>query len=113
MMKRHGVLVGWVLLAAPLLTTTAQTLPPDPTMSADVARGQALRFVVGRTAGKARDYVYSGAMARASHTWSSDKLMAWLGNPENVVPGQAMNYRLDLPQDRADVVAYLASLAAH
>ena len=133
MMQRHGVLVGWVLLAAPLLTATAQTLLPDPTMSADVARGQALfesrcgachsldanrvgpalRFVVGRTAGKARDYVYSGAMARASHTWSSDKLMAWLGNPENVVPGQAMNYRLDLPQDRADVVAYLASLAAH
>jgi cytochrome c len=73
--------------------------------------GPALRTVIGRTAGKVRDYAYSSAMTAATHTWNREKLTAWLTNPEDVVPGQAMNYRLDVAQDRIDVVAYLASLA--
>ena len=72
--------------------------------------GPALRGVVGRTAGKAKDYFYSEAMAAATHVWDAPKLKAWLTNPENVVPGQEMNYRLDIPTDREDVVAYLATL---
>lgn len=74
--------------------------------------GPALRGVVGRRAGTAPDYAYSSALAAANHTWDRAKITAWLTNPEDVVPGQAMNYRLDLPQDRDDVVAYLASLKA-
>ena len=74
--------------------------------------GPALRGVVGRTAGKAKDYFYSEAMAAATHVWDAPKIKAWLTNPEDVVPGQDMNYRLDLPQDRDDVVAYLASVSA-
>jgi cytochrome c len=73
--------------------------------------GPALRGVVGRPAGKARDYFYSEAMAGATHVWDVPQLKAWLTNPEDVVPGQDMNYRLDLPQDRDDVVAYLASVS--
>jgi cytochrome c len=73
--------------------------------------GPALRGVVGRVAGKAPAYFYSEAMAAATHTWDRAKLKAWLTNPESVVPGQTMNYRLDLPQDRDDVVAYLASVS--
>ena len=123
-MARRVLLVGCVLLAGLMLPVAAQPV--------GVARGQALfesrcvachsldanrvgpalRTVVGRTAGKAPDYVYSEAMAAATHTWNREKLTAWLTNPETVVPGQAMNYRLDLPQDRDDVVAYLASLAS-
>jgi cytochrome c len=74
--------------------------------------GPALRGVLGRTAGKADDYFYSKAMAAATHVWDAPKLKAWLTNPEDLVPGQAMNYRLDIPQDREDVVAYLASVSA-
>ncbi len=73
--------------------------------------GPALRTVVGRKAGSAADYVYSPALSHAPHTWDRAKLQAWLTNPEDVVPGQAMNYRVDAAQDRADVVAYLASLS--
>ncbi len=74
--------------------------------------GPALRTVLGRHAGTASGYFYTEAMAAAKHVWDRPKLKAWLTNPEDVVPGQGMNYRLDLPQDREDVVAYLASLSA-
>jgi cytochrome c len=73
--------------------------------------GPALRGVVGRKAGKAQGYAYSEALGRASHTWDATAIKAWLTNPEQVVPGQVMNYRLDLAQDREDVVAYLATLS--
>jgi cytochrome c len=74
--------------------------------------GPALRGVVGRVAGKANGHAYSDAMAAATHVWDAPKLTAWLTNPETVVPGQVMNYRLDVAQDRDDVVAYLATLSA-
>ncbi len=73
--------------------------------------GPALRTVVGRPAGKAPDYFYSEAMESATHVWDKAKLKAWLTNPENVVPGQEMNFHLDSPRDRDDVIAYLASLS--
>lgn len=73
--------------------------------------GPALRGVVGRKAGQAEGYFYSEAMARSTHTWTVAGLKAWLANPEKVVPGQEMNYQLDDPRDRDDVVAYLASLS--
>jgi cytochrome c len=73
--------------------------------------GPALRGVVGRVAGKADGHVYSEAMAAATHVWDAPKLTAWLTNPEAVVPGQVMNYRLDMAQDRDDIVAYLATLS--
>ncbi len=73
--------------------------------------GPALRTVVGRTAGKAPDYFYSEAMESATYVWDKAKLKAWLTNPENVVPGQEMNFHLESARDRDDVVAYLASLA--
>ena len=137
-MSARALLVGSVLLVSQTLPAAAQPLTTTPSVEtgaaagAGVARGQALfesrcvachsldanrvgpalRSVVGRTAGKAPGYFYSEAMAAATHTWSREKLKAWLTNPENVVLGQEMNYRLDLPQDRDDVVAYLASLTA-
>jgi cytochrome c len=39
-------------------------------------------------------------------------LNAWLTDPEKLIPGQRMGYRLSLPTERADVVAYLATLSA-
>lgn len=72
--------------------------------------GPALRGVVGRAAGKATDFFYSEALESATHVWDKVKLKAWLTNPESVVPGQEMNFHLDVARDREDVVAYLASL---
>jgi cytochrome c len=74
--------------------------------------GPALRGVVGRRAGTAEGFAYSEALRTATHNWDSASIQQWLTDPERLLPGQAMNYRLDLAQDREDVVAYLASLAA-
>jgi cytochrome c len=73
--------------------------------------GPALRDVVGRKAGKKPGFEYSPALVAATHTWDRISLKNWLTNPENFVPGQGMNYRLDQPQDRDDVVAFLASVS--
>jgi cytochrome c len=74
--------------------------------------GPALRGVVGRKAGTAAGYAYSEAFTAARHTWDADSIKAWLTNPELLLPGQNMNYRLDQAQDREDVVAYLITLSA-
>ncbi len=68
--------------------------------------------VLGRQAGKVKDYDYSEALTKSKVVWSRANLERWLTDPEKVIPGQRMGYRLSLPQERADVVAYLASLSA-
>ncbi len=73
--------------------------------------GPALRGVVGRKAGKKPGFDFSTAMLAATHTWDAAGLKTWLTNPERMVPGQEMNYRLELSQDRDDVVAYLISIS--
>ena len=74
--------------------------------------GPALQGVVGRVAGKAPDFAYSKALGAASHRWERDKLLAWLTNPEALVPGQGMGYSVEKADDRRDVVAYLATVPA-
>jgi cytochrome c len=74
--------------------------------------GPAHLGVVGRRAGKAKDYDYSEALGKSRIIWNPRNLKAWLTDPEKLIPGQRMGYRLSLPQERADVVAYLATLAA-
>ena len=34
-------------------------------------------------------------------------VFAWLINPQALIPGQRMNFRVALPEDRADIIAYL------
>jgi cytochrome c len=71
--------------------------------------GPALQTVVGRKAGTAKDYDYSPALAGATHRWDRALLLAWLTDPEKVVPGQGMGYRVDDAKDREDLVAYLSA----
>jgi cytochrome c len=71
--------------------------------------GPALQTVVGRKAGTAKDYDYSPALAGATHRWDRASLLAWLTDPEKVVPGQGMGYRVDNARDREDLVAYLSA----
>lgn len=72
--------------------------------------GPALGTVLGRTAGKASGFDYSPALAAATQAWTAPRLKAWLTDPEALVPGQGMGYRVDSATDRDDIVAYLASL---
>lgn len=73
--------------------------------------GPSLGTVVGRKAGKQAGFDYSTALGAATHTWTEASIKVWLTEPERLVPGQEMNYRLEQAQDREDVVAYLASLS--
>ncbi len=66
--------------------------------------------VFGRRVGQAKDYDYSEALAKSPLLWTRANLDRWLTDPEQLIPGQRMGYRLSLPQERADVIAYLASL---
>lgn len=66
--------------------------------------------VLGRKAGSIKDYDYSPELSRSKVVWTEGNLRRWLADPEMVIPGQRMGYRLGLAQERADVVAYLAQL---
>lgn len=79
--------------------------------SADAHRvGPAHKGVVGRKAGGAAGYDYSPALAASKVRWDARTLEAWLTDPERLIPGQKMGYRVEAQQDRADLIAYLASL---
>ncbi|MEW6000596.1 MAG: c-type cytochrome [Pseudomonadota bacterium] len=69
--------------------------------------GPALRGVYGRRAGAASRYSYSPALRTSNIVWSAQTLDRWLQGPERVVPGTRMRFRLEDPNRRADVVAFL------
>jgi cytochrome c len=72
--------------------------------------GPAHAGVLGRRAGQAVGYEYSEALSKSKVVWNKTTLNAWLTDPEKVIPGQRMGYRLKSAQERADVIAYLANL---
>lgn len=66
--------------------------------------------VLGRRAGSVPGFEYSPALKRSRLVWDLLLLERWLADPEALVPGQRMGYRVGDAQLRADLVAYLASL---
>jgi cytochrome c len=110
-------------------TSAATVTVATATIAGDAARGETLyqtclachavdendlgpkhRGVVGRTAGSVADYAYSRALKHAGFVWDESKLDRWLTNPSDMVPGTKMFFKLDDPQSRADVIAYLKEL---
>jgi len=69
--------------------------------------GPAHRGIYGRKAGSAPNFAYSTAVKGSTLVWEEKTLDAWLTNPQAVIPGQRMNFRVALPEDRADIIAYL------
>lgn len=67
------------------------------------------RGVVGRRAGGVAGYAYSPALAAAQVVWTAEQLDRWLANPEALIPGQVMGFRVSSPRTRADLIAYLAA----
>lgn len=68
--------------------------------------------VVGRQAGSVPGFAYSPALQKSGITWDAATLERWLADPEALVPGQRMGYRLGDAHQRADVIAYLATLVS-
>ena len=68
--------------------------------------------VLGRRAGAVPGFAYSPALQAAGFRWDAVRLERWLADPEALVPGQRMGYSVADAAVRADLVAYLATLAA-
>ena len=65
------------------------------------------RGVFGRKAGSAPDFAYSPAVRNSGVTWTEGTLDKWLTNPMALIPGNRMGFRVALPEDRADIIAFL------
>lgn len=74
--------------------------------------GPNLWGVVGAKIGRQPGYVYSRALADNGGRWTPEKLAAFLHNPRSYIPGSKMAFRgMKDPQDIADLIAYLKTLA--
>lgn len=75
--------------------------------------GPHLNGVVDRDVASISGYSYSEAMvehATEAPQWTADALQAFLANPKGVVKGTKMSFAgLKDPQDRADIISYLAT----
>jgi cytochrome c len=73
--------------------------------------GPTLFGVVGRKSATVEGFAYSEAMKKADKTWDEATLDTYLTNPKTLVPGTKMVFPgLPKPEDRANVIAYLATL---
>jgi cytochrome c len=74
--------------------------------------GPHLNGVVGRNHGVVEGFKYSDAMAALKdEVWTPEVMYAFLQNPKGAVAGTKMAFAgLSKPADRANVIAYLATL---
>lgn len=73
--------------------------------------GPNLFGVVGRRAGSVAGFNYSSAMKAAGFAWTDEKLKAYVGKPQAVVPGNRMAFAgIPNPTQADDLVAYLDTL---
>jgi cytochrome c len=79
-------------------------------------QGPYLYGVVGRPEGSVPDFAYSEALLAhnaAGDVWSYENLNAFLTKPSDYAPGTKMNFAgVRTAEERADILAYLQSLAA-
>ena len=77
------------------------------------AVGPVLNGVVGRKAGTYPGYAYSDANKDSGIVWTEKVLAAYLPAPTTMIPGTKMPIALPMPQDVADVIAYLKQFDAN
>ncbi len=122
-----------IAVAAPLVAFAAAAVAQD----ADVAAGEKvfkkcaachsitpdgkskvgpdLYGVIGRTTGTLPGFNYSEVMTKAGqdgHVWTEDELNIYLESPKAMFPGTKMTFvGLKKPEDRTNVIAYIASVS--
>jgi cytochrome c2 len=73
--------------------------------------GPNLRGLIGRQAGSASGFGYTGAMRDAGFSWDAETLDAFLQSPSTVVPNTSMVYGGEAnPARRAQIIKYVKSL---
>ena len=81
---------------------------PDPGGKNGV--GPALYGAYGRKAGQAPGFPYSESVKASGMVWTPQKLNEWTQKPDALIPGAKMKLAASSqPQDRADIIAYLAT----
>lgn len=120
---RHlaAIIAGAALYAAPALAQTP--LAGDPEAGADlysaecrgchsVSIGPTLRGLIGRPAASVAGFGgYSDALkAKAGLVWTEANIDAFLTGPQAFAPGTLMTKAITDPQQRADIIAYIATL---
>ncbi|WDF70899.1 c-type cytochrome [Novosphingobium sp. KACC 22771] len=127
MMKRE-IFAGMMIAAVAMLPVAIRADAAKPAHSGNIAHGMRLyqacmgchsldendvgprhRGVVGRQAGALPAYAYSAALRSSHLRWTPANLDRWLAGPQALVPGAKMYYTVPDSQDRADIIAYLAS----
>ena len=73
--------------------------------------GPHLNGVVGRNIGSTTDFSYGEALAgKSAEVWAPEVLFVFLEDPKAFAPGTKMSFAgLPKPEDRANVIAYLAA----
>jgi cytochrome c len=69
-----------------------------------------MRGVIGRRAGTVDGVAYSTALKTSGWIWTRARLETYLADPKKAMPGTVMMPAAAVAQDRADIVAYLATL---
>jgi glucose/arabinose dehydrogenase len=73
-------------------------------------QGPLLAGVLGRPAASLPNFGYTKALQASHLAWDAATLDRFLASPGNVVPGTAMIVSMPSPADRADLIAFLATL---
>jgi cytochrome c len=74
--------------------------------------GPNLYGIVNEPKGQGRGFNFSAAMKGKGGAWTFDDLNKFIANPKGFVPGTAMGFAgIQRDSERADVIAYLATLA--
>jgi cytochrome c2 len=74
--------------------------------------GPSLRGVLGRKVGGDTSFGYTQPLIDSKENWTTDNLGAFLADPNKAKPGTSMPISVKNDTDRADLVAYLATLKA-
>lgn len=73
--------------------------------------GPRLGGALGRAAASVPSFQYSEALQKSGLTWSDDTLDRWLTDPERLVPGNDMGFRLERLEERNAIIAYLKQVS--
>ena len=76
----------------------------------DGGQGPSLRGVIGRKVGGDTNFAYTQTLSDDKGIWSTETLSVFLTNPQKAKPGTAMPISIPDDKDRADIIAYLATV---
>lgn len=56
-------------------------------------------------------FPYSDALRKSGIAWDEKRLNQWIENPDSVVKDNDMEFRVEKPDERAAIIAYLKTLS--